>query len=186
MADSPNTTTTSKTHSRREMLALAGGLAAATAAAGAVAIQAARAGQHPDAELLDLRKKFDKQLAIVLRWREEEARLEPIFEAEIKRRNTPITPQLEEWFEVRKEVGFENAIARVNDESEVLDKITTKIRAIPASTFAGLAVKVWAVAFDTYAIFHFDEPEDDMDWTPKCYLQLLREADRLAAAEAVS
>ncbi len=50
MAAFRDTTITPKTHSRREMLTLAGGLAAATAAAGAVAIQAARAEPQPDAD----------------------------------------------------------------------------------------------------------------------------------------
>lgn len=188
MADSPNTRTLSKSHSRRDILALAGSLAAATAAAGVVAIQSAHGAEHPDAALLKLKVDFDKQLAVVLATKTEIEALEQTFEDEVVRQRIPTRWRTfdDPWWVLRRECGLEALCVRYSDEHEAMDTITKAIRETPAVGFAGLAVKAWATAFDIHFIYEFDTPLEDMDWQEQTYLLFLREIERMAAIEAVS
>jgi len=88
----------------------------------------------------------------------------------------------EAFFAVQDETGFTAANERSHAALSSIDVVTKKIRELPASGFAGLAVKVRVVRFDTLMEEDFDVPEKDMDWGPKCFNQFAAEIDRLARA----
>lgn len=73
---------------------------------------------------------------------------------------------------------------RSYDQYSRIDAITKAIRAIPAKTLSGLAVKVRATAYDCNFSLSFHLPIEEMDWPEECFLGLLREVERMAREAA--
>jgi hypothetical protein len=65
----------------------------------------------------------------------------------------------------RGECGLEAAVERQSEVCRRMEALTARIRKLPATTFAGLAVKALHLTFDTSL---FDEEPDDMDWDQYC------------------
>jgi hypothetical protein len=65
----------------------------------------------------------------------------------------------------RIECGMEAAAEAQNEVCTQIEALTARIRALPATTFQGLAVKALHLTFDTSL---FDEEPEDMDWDQFC------------------
>lgn len=167
---------------RRSMLGLAVGLTAAITTTSAVAVQSARAAgkaDRLDAGLLDLERQFDAQWPVYLASRAKADASEEAFKAATKGRRL----KMPEWWKLRETTGTEAAGQACNDEDDKLEAIATAVRAIRPVTFAGLMVWVKVTAYSTFALHHFDEDEEEMDWDNYTMLLLYREVERLAREE---
>jgi hypothetical protein len=78
--------------------------------------------------------------------------------------------------------GFEAAIDAQDRIFDLIEAVTTKIREMPAKTFAGLAVKARALRFGVHLNTQCDLPPEDQDWPEYVMNQFVAEIDRLAAA----
>ncbi|MET3355930.1 UNVERIFIED_ORG: hypothetical protein ABID33_003857 [Xanthobacter viscosus] len=171
-----------RTATRRSLLKASGALGTVAALAVPVAIlPKAEAGEHPDAELLRLGAEFEREHVTLASLKNEEDRLNSVFEAEKERRGTRGWDALTALHE---EVGAKEAVSQASDQFDKLDAITSVIRSIPARTIAGLAVKVRATAYDCHFSLSFDLPPDQIDWQEGCFLQLVREVERMAKVAA--
>ncbi|MDI4657237.1 twin-arginine translocation signal domain-containing protein [Xanthobacter autotrophicus] len=167
---------------RRSLLKASGALGTVAALAVPVAIlPKAEAAEHPDAELLRLGAEFEREHVILVHLKKEEKRCKSVFEVERARRGTQGWDDLTALHE---ETGYEAAIDRSSDQFDKLDAITSVIRSIPAQTIAGLAVKVRATAYDCHFSLSFDLPPDQIDWQEGCFLQLVRDVERMAKVAA--
>ena len=90
----------------------------------------------------------------------------------------------EEWRRIGQETGFNDVCERAEAKWGVIDAISLKIYATPASTFAGLAVKFRAMASDCYTRGELAQPDAEMDWRPLCFARVMRDVERLAKLEA--
>lgn len=164
--------------SRRSLLkraATIGTIAALAAPAGA--FPKSDAAELRDAELLRLGAEFEREHVILAELDMEVERLKSTFETEQKRLG------IREWDAVnalREETGYEEGLTRLSDHLDRMDALTSVIRSIPAQTFAGLAVKVRVAAFDCHFSLSFNLPPDQIDWQEGCFLQLVREVERMA------
>lgn len=164
------------TSSRRRFLTV-GATALAT-----IPARARADARHPDAALIALGVRMDRETAALAPLARASCDLDDVF-AELEEglgvpRGSPA------WWEARRACGFETAAERFNAQTAAIDTITREIRETPAATFAGLAVKMNAARFDCFfgALFArgIETPECDLDWSPECFEQLRREVERLA------
>lgn len=135
----------------------------------------------PTLSLLRLGADFEREHVILASLKNEEDRLNSVFEAEKERRGTRGWDALTALHE---EVGAKEAVSQASDQFDKLDAITSVIRSIPARTLDGLAVKVRATAYDCHFSLSFDLPPDQIDWQEGCFLQLVREVERMAKVAA--
>jgi hypothetical protein len=63
--------------------------------------------------------------------------------------------------------------------------VTEKIRATPANTFAGVAVKARALRFNSHLDTQTSLPLDEQDWPERIMDLFVAEMERLAASSAV-
>ena len=173
MTDNPNTT---NPINRRQAIAGAG------AAAGAMALATPALASVPksDAELIRLGAEFDRLHAEWLPAVSEWNRLFGVAHEVWKAKNIPWSE--DEFLAVRDETGATAASDREDAALSSLEDIAEKIRELPASGFAGLAVKARVLRYDSFKNGDFAVPEVDMDWGPKCFHQFAAEIDRLARA----
>lgn len=163
MADSHDTQTLPTPQSaieRRRFLTMAGGLAAATAAAGVVAVQAAKADQHPDAELIRLGKEFRRawdgwSATVLVRAHMDDSEKTPALRA--------------------ADQGEAEAFA-------ALDEVADAIRVLAPSTAAGFFVRLLVLCHDFNAEMPWSRYADD----DEPLMALTRQMERLAAQEAAS
>src|SRR5206468_8374237 len=71
----------------------------------------------------------------------------------------------EDFCRSRVECGLEAAAERQGEVCSRIEALTARIRALPATTFQGLAVKALHLTFDTSL---WDENPDNMDWDQFC------------------
>jgi hypothetical protein len=164
--------------SRRKILA-------GVAAAGVVAaLPVAGAPAHPDAELICLGADFDHLHADCLLVRKELQPIHEAFEDAVKKfKGLQFGQNREEWWvDLREKMGVEAAIKRENGALERADDVAAQVRAIPARTFAGFAIKLKVLAFDCGFSFSFDAPDEEIEWPEACFLDLIREAESHPAA----
>jgi hypothetical protein len=167
--------------SRRMMLAA---LAAApiagmpTLAGAAVPIR-----ERPNAELLRLGEEFEQRHVALLPIDAECNRLTGLFDEAWNRGGLSMGDNFEVWKQLRIETGVEAAIEAEDKAFGLIDAVTTKIREMPAKTFAGLAVKARALRFDALLNAQCDLPQEDQDWPEYVMNEFVAEIDRLAAAE---
>lgn len=167
--------------SRRAFLK-AGAALGSVAALAIPFLSKAKAGSHPDAELLRLGAHFEREHAVLLDLKAQEAAFEDIFETELERRGlAPTETTMTAFWALRAETGFEEAVARSSKQFDRMDAVTATIRAIQAATLEGLAVKVRAAAYDCHFSLSFHIPPEDMDWQEQCFFGLMREVERMAA-----
>ena len=173
MTNNPNTT---NPINRRQAIAGAG------AAAGAMALATPALASVPksDAELIRLGAEFDRLHAEWLPALSEWNRLFGVAHEVWKAKNIPFS--LEEVLAVQDETGATAASEREEAAINSLENVAEKIRELPASGFAGLAVKLRVLRYDNFSNKDFAVPEVDMDWGPRAFHQFAAEIDRLARA----
>jgi len=155
-------------------------LAGAGAAAGVLAIATpALASGGDDAELVRLGAEFDRRCTELVPVTREYDHLHAVAHEMWKAKNVPFNE--DGYFAVHDETGANAAANRHEAAYESLQVVATKIRELPASGFAGLAVKVRVVRFENFNDDAFDIPEKDMDWDVRCFHQFVAEIDRLAS-----
>jgi hypothetical protein len=133
---------------------------------------------------LRLGEEFERRHAAFRPVDAECKRLKDVFEETWKRKGLSIDANFEFWGQLRIKTGFETAIEAQNKALDDFDDVTTKIREMPAKTFAGLAVKARALRFDTHLSTQCDLPPEDQDWPEQVMNEFVAEIDRLAARNA--
>jgi len=158
-------------------------LTGAGAAAGAMALAtpALASVSQSDAELVRLGAEFDRLHAEWLPLLGEWQRLHEAGRVAWEAKNIPFGDGVE-FFAVQDETGSTAASDKNDAALDSLEAVAQKIRELPASGFAGLAVKARVLWFDTAKVEDFDVPEKDMDWGPKCFHKFAAEIERLARA----
>ncbi|MFG1282266.1 hypothetical protein [Xanthobacter autotrophicus] len=170
-----------RTTTRRALLKATGALGSIAAlAVPVVVLPEVEAAEHPDAELLRLGAAFEREHVTLAHLKKEEKRLKSVFEVERARRGAQGWDALTA---LQEETGYEAAIDRSSDQFDKLDALTGVIRSIPARSFAGLAVKARTTAYDCHFSLSFDLPPDQIGWQEGCFLQLVREVERMAEGE---
>ncbi len=155
-------------------------LTGAGAAAGAMALAGpALATDGTDAELVRLGAEFDRRCTELVPVTREYNRLHDVARKKWEAKNVPFNEDV--YFAVHDETGANAAALRHEAAFYSLQAVATKIRELPASGFAGLAVKVRVVRFENFNDDAFDIPEKDMDWDVRCFHQFVAEIDRLAS-----
>ncbi len=81
---------------------------------------------------------------------------------------------------VHDETGLGAAIKANTGALASINTVAKKIRALPATGFAGLAVKARVVLFDVYALGGRDEPKEDLGRGPQCLQRFAAEIEALA------
>ncbi len=166
----------SHTSSRRRFLTV-GATALATIPASARAD-----ARHPDAALIALGVKMDRETVTLAPLAKAACDLDDVFAELEEGLGDPRCSRA--WWEARRACGLEAAGERFNAQTTAIDAITREIRETPAATFAGLAVKMSAARFDCFFGSFYakgvETPERDLDWSPECFEQLRREVERLA------
>jgi hypothetical protein len=147
----------------------------------------AHAAQPGDAELIRLSAEFDPLHAALVAVKAEMVPIEAAFHATLEQhREANIGGSIpnDEFIRIMDSSGYAAMSESANAAYDRCDAVTTAIRAIPATTFVGLAVKVKAAAHDCGFLRRFNQPADDMDWDVQCFHGLLKEFERLAAVQS--
>jgi hypothetical protein len=148
--------------SRRGMIGAAG----AVVASAAVSVPSALAGDHPDAELIELGRQLEP---IIQRIENRRAKIEQIHEAGYDEKFEQLRAEYrqgnEQAFgclnELQKELGLD-VLLRPNDgDLDAMDPILRAILETPAATVAGLAVKARSASF---VCSHWDQSDADIEW----------------------
>ena len=157
-------------------------LSVASIATAALAVPAIAAGK-PDAELIQLGEDYDKALAA---WRivhadycEAEERL---FQPALKAipRGLPDAEFLARYGAIFTETGF-GVHHDANDMAlDLIEEIGAQIRAMPASSFAGLAVKMRVLRFDLEYALKLEHPIFKEDLDAEYFNGFQAEVERLA------
>lgn len=159
---------------RRGALALAGSLGASVGVgAGLAAAMPPLAPQEPDAELIALGAQYD---AVCILYREAAARSDAawaVFQAQVK---VPVASPA--WWEERARLCDADGDA-VCCHAEALDDLTNRIRAIPARTFKGIAVKARTLRHDLCQWADRAEPKSEWDWDTLCLEEFIEQMQAL-------
>lgn len=163
-------------------------LGAASLLAAPVAAAALAHAGKPDAELIALGSEFERHYAEYLALCEQSDRACAILDDEAQQMG--LTRGGLAWFELRKQRGAEAANKITNDKAEELDKIAKRIRAIPATSIIGLAVKASLLPFTVYNMedeiaLKNGAPMNDMDWVTQCLHDFVAEIRRMAGGSDV-
>jgi hypothetical protein len=102
----------------------------------------------PTPSFLRLGGDFDRLHAAVSPLTAERKRLEKIYAEEARRRGFPADIIWNEPWAIA--TGLPAAADAEDEATEAVDRVTERIRVVPARTFAGLAVKPRALRHDTF------------------------------------
>lgn len=82
----------------------------------------------------------------------------------------------------RKETGYDSIARRANEKVLELDVVAAQMRAIPAKTLQGLAIKARLTQFDANLSRRSEMkgPERDWDWDVRCMERFVRELQQFA------
>jgi hypothetical protein len=124
------------------------------------------AGDHPDAELIELGRQLDP---IIQRIKNRRAKIEQIhaagYDKKFERLRAEYRQGNEHAFgcldELQKELGLDVLLRANDDDLDAMDPILRAILEIPAATIAGLAVKACSASF---VCSHWDESDADIEW----------------------
>lgn len=149
------------------------------AAAGVVAaLPVASDTAHPDVELIRLGADFDRLHADLLLVIKEQQPIHDAFEDAVEKfEGRGCRQPVGGWSDLRKEVGVEAAIKRENDAFDHADEIAAQVRAIPARTIVGFAIKLKVLAYDCGLSHRPDAPDEEIEWPETCFHDLIREAE---------
>ena len=158
-------------------------LGTAVLASGALATACEATAAHPDATLLRLGAEFGRLYAAWLPIYSEMWRLNDQFEKEWAKNGLSIDDNFAEWAKLRTDMGVEAAAEANTAALDLIDAVATKIREMPAKTFAGLAIKARVLAYDA-GIDRRDIPEEKLDGPEQAMNLFIAELERLASASA--
>jgi hypothetical protein len=164
------------------MAAMLAGLAGTSALslASSTKSKAVTSAASSDAELLKLGEQFDEAYAewvpLHAEWRKQSELFEAAYKIE------PGDQKLEKYF-AALEAHPAGAAGDANDAAiDRCNDLSNAVRAIPATTLAGLAAKARVAKFDCFSPNQFSGPHEDWDWDVKCFADLLSEIERLAGS----
>ncbi|MFG1179002.1 twin-arginine translocation signal domain-containing protein [Xanthobacter versatilis] len=171
---------------RRAFLKAGGALGTVAALAVPVAVlPKAEAAEHPDAELLRLGAEFERNLVLLKAEMERNAPVRERYARAVERWRGDLNREpFDNFVKRRVVVEHDDAIDREDAFFNAMDAVTSVIRSTPARTLDGLAVKVRATAYDCHFSLSFDLPPDQIGWQEGCFLQLVREVERMAKEAA--
>jgi hypothetical protein len=136
---------------------------------------------HPDVELLRLGEEFERRRAAWFPIYLEMRKVEKLFEEELAPRGLSHKHVLLlEYQQLFESMGVEAALGAEENACSAVDEIAEKIGKIPASTFAGLAVKARALRHDCHLGDEMAMPEEDQDRPERCMNRFIAEVERLA------
>ncbi|AZO79649.1 MULTISPECIES: hypothetical protein [unclassified Bosea (in: a-proteobacteria)] len=143
------------------------------------------AAGSPDAALVDLGVKFDQaHAAWVLCWKEWQ-RIENKWQATFEAKGMSFAehgaPAVNSIF---TELGGDEASDANDAALALVQSIADQIRAMRATTIAGIAAKAKVACFDAVPMHEVVAPEKERDYGPQAVLALLAEIEAVARAGA--
>lgn len=145
----------------------------------------ALADTAPDAELVRLGSAFDRAHAAWLpRWQEWQ-RLDDEWRATLKARGVNFHSHGEAavWA-IQAEIGAEAAGAANDLALSEVERLADEIRALRATTVAGLAVKARVMRFDAVSMHQLVKPNNQRNHDAQAVIALVAEIEELARAGA--
>ena len=164
-------------------IGLAGSLIAIPGIAGALADRAeagvCAAPTGDDAELIRLGEEFARLYAEWLPINAEMKRLEEVRQRVWDYLGSHFT--VEAYQASCDACGLTQATDANDGVMDQLDALVEKINAVPARSLMGIAVKLRAIRYTSFALSEFDGEVDDLDWDVRCFALVQRDVEALAA-----
>jgi hypothetical protein len=154
--------------------------AAVIAAAVPATALATSLAQHPDAKLIALGAEFDRRYAAFKAIAVEARPIIDRFLEHIKEISETQPVGWDNWCRISVEMGHDSAVEREMEAAENVDDVSQAIRDTPATTVAGIAVKMKAAAWCSNLYATRQDIGNDPDLGVEALHELLTEAERLA------